>query len=322
MPRTLFARGCRGGIVKKMQRNLGQEGYYTGRLDGLYGGSTERAVGQYQAAHDLEPTGTVDDVTWKRLMRADAPSVYERCLELTAAFEGHGFGMIQGNWDNAWLTWGIIGFTLRHGELSRIVLEVFEQNPEVITGVFGPLTDELIRVMRASRAEQEAWANRISEGPTRFTVVEPWRSAFARLGDQEAVQAVQIRHADERYFTPALKTARRYRLNTEQGVALCFDIQVQNGGIGPDARAAIKAALRARPPQDERALRTLIANAVADHANPAFRKDVRSRKLTIATSTGQVHGERFDLTSWGVGEYPWAPPPSPSPFKGEETILR
>lgn len=51
--------------------------------------------------------------------------------------------------------------------------------------------------------------------------------------------------------------------------------------------------------------RILIANAVADHAKPEFREDVRSRKLTIATSTGQVHGERFDLTSWGLGEYPW-----------------
>lgn len=314
MPRVLFARGCRGGIIKKIQRNLGQKAYYTGRLDGLYGGGTERTVLLYQTEHDLEATGKVDDVTWKRLMQADAPSVYERCLELTAAFEGHGFGMIQGNWDDAWLTWGIVGFTLRHGELSRIILEVFETNPGAVRDPFGDLTDELIRVMRASRAEQEAWANRISEGPTRFTVAAPWRSAFARLGDQEAAQAVQIRHADERYFTPARKTARRYRLNTEQGVALCFDVQVQNGGIGPDARAAIKAALQAGPPQDERALRTLIANAVADHAKPEFREDVRSRKLTIATSTGQVHGERFDLASWGVGEYPWAP--SPSHLKG------
>lgn len=305
MRRILFARSAHGGIIVKIQLNLNKEGYYTGRLDGLYGGGTERAVGQYQAAHDLEPTGTVDDVTWKRLTMADIPSVQERCLQLTAAFEGHGFGMIQGNWDNAWLTWGIIGFTLKHGELNRIVLEVFDTNPEAIRQAFGNLTDELIRIMRASRAEQEAWANRISQGPKRFTVAEPWRLAFARLGDQEAVQAIQLRHAYRNYFAPALETVRQYRLNTERGVALCFDIQVQNGGIGPDARAAIDAALQAGPPQDERALRILIANAVADHAKPEFREDVRSRKLTISTGTGQVHGGQFALESWGLGEYPW-----------------
>lgn len=305
MPRTLFARGCRGGIVKKIQQNLSQEGYYAGTLDGLYGGGTERAVSLYQMEQTLEPTGKVDDVTWQSLMRMDIPPVQERCLQLTAALEGHGFGMIQGNWDEAWLTWGIIGFTLKHGELSRIVLELFESNPGAVREAFGNLTDELIRIMRATRAEQEAWANRISEGPKRFKVIEPWRLAFARFGEQEGVQAVQIRHAYKGYLNPALKTARRYRLNTEMGIGLCFDIQVQNGGIGPDARAAVRAALQARPPQDERALRILIANAVADFAKPEFREDVRSRKLTIATGNGQVHGEPFRLESWGLGEYPW-----------------
>lgn len=306
MPRILFARGSRGGIITKIQHSLSQAGYYTGRLDGLYGGGTERAIALYQTEQDLPATGKVDDGTWQSLMRADIPSVQERCLQLTAAFEGHGFGMIQGNWDKAWLTWGIIGFTLRHGELSRIVLEVFENNPGAVREAFGNLTDELIRVMRAPGPEQEAWANRVSEGPKMYKVAEPWRSAFARFGEQELVQAVQIRRAHEAYFGPAQETARQYRLNTEQGAALCFDIQVQNGGIGRDARAAIEAGREARPPQDERALRILIANAVADHARLEFREDVRSRKLTIATGAGQVHGERFELETWGVGEYPWA----------------
>jgi len=75
MPRTLFARGCRGGIVKKIQENLSQEGYYTGTLDGLYGGGTERAVSLYQTEQALEATGKVDDVTWQPLMETDVPAV-------------------------------------------------------------------------------------------------------------------------------------------------------------------------------------------------------------------------------------------------------
>lgn len=301
MPRLLFARGCRGAIVKKIQQGLGQEGYYTGTLDGLYGDGTETAVARYQAENGLDATGKVDDVTWQRLMRVDIPSVQERCLQLTAAFEGHGFGIIQGNWDDAWLTWGIIGFTLLLGELSRIALEVFEKDPEAVRRSFGDLADELIRVMESPRADQEAWANSISEGPKKFRVAEPWRSAFARFGEEETVQAVQIQHAQEDYFIPAQQTVHEYGLTTERGVALCFDIQVQNGGIKPEAQATIEAARQGQPPPDESALRILIANAVADQAKPAFREDVRSRKLTIATGSGQVHGETFEAGSWGLG---------------------
>jgi len=142
MARTLFSRGFRGAIVNKIQKALRQEGYYTGTLDGLYGGGTERAVSLYQMEQTLEATGKVDDVTWQSLMRMDIPPIQERCLQLTAAFEGHGFGMIQGNWDGAWLTRGMIGFTLKHGELSRIVVEVFAAHPEVVRGTLGVLTEE------------------------------------------------------------------------------------------------------------------------------------------------------------------------------------
>jgi hypothetical protein len=34
--------------------------------------------------------------------------------------------MVAGNFDNAWLTWGIIGFTLKHGEIQKIIKEVRE----------------------------------------------------------------------------------------------------------------------------------------------------------------------------------------------------
>ena len=138
------------------------------------------------------------------------------------------------------------------------------------------------------------------------------RTLFARGYRGAIVKKIQQSLSQEGHYTGRLDglyaggTERAVRLyQAERALALCFDIQVQNGGIGPEAGAAIDDAIAARPPQDERELRILIANAVADFAKPEFREDVRSRKLTIATGNGQVHGEQFELESWGLGEYPW-----------------
>lgn len=305
MSRSLFGRGSRGAIIRRIQQCLARGGHYTGTIDGLYGGGTERAVSSYQRDRALPATGAVDEATWKALTRARTPTVHERCLQLTAAFEGHGFGMIQGNWDGAWLTWGIIGFTLKHGEIGRIVLAVHAKQPGVVREAFGGRTQELLTIIRAPAADREAWANRISLGPRRYAVAEPWRTAFERFGLHETVQRAQLRRVQTGYFAPATATARHFQLRTERGVALCFDAHVQNGGIGPRARAAIESSVAERPPHDERSLCLVIANAVADNAAPAYREDVRSRKFAIAAGAGAVHGEHFTLDRWGLGEYAW-----------------
>jgi hypothetical protein len=80
-------------------------------------------VSEFQRKLKLPETGAVDDVTWQGLMQADSPTLFDRVLQLTSAFEGHTFGSVSGNWDGAWLTWGIIGFTLKSGQIARILLE-------------------------------------------------------------------------------------------------------------------------------------------------------------------------------------------------------
>lgn len=93
-------------------------------------------------------------------------------------------------------------------------------------------------------------------------------------------------------------------MQSELGVALCFDIHVQNGSINSTARSLIQKQLSGNPNPTEAALRQIIANAVADAGIPAFREDVRSRKIAIATGTGSVHGASYDLSNWGLGEFP------------------
>lgn len=304
MARVLFAKGVHGEIVRKMQRQLTARGFDPKGIDGDYGENTRKAVRAFQRRNGLQPTGEVNPKTWRKLMGRPIPTVRDRSLQLTAAFEGHDFTLAQGNFDGAGITWGIIGFTLKHGELSKIVLEIQRRNPALVKEAFGAKADELLGILRGTKAQQLAFANAISIGADNVRLAEPWRSGFHKFGELGPVQALQLEIADRDYFRPAVKTARRLRLRTELGLALAFDIHVQNGGIAPRAHRQIKKHLAEHPIQRELELRVIVANAVAKHSLPQFREDVRSRKLTIAAGTGTVHGELFVLNNWGLADAP------------------
>ena len=56
-----------GDDVRNAQRQLRAQGYYHGRIDGLYGPQTRRAVIAYQRHNDLQRTATLDADTMARL---------------------------------------------------------------------------------------------------------------------------------------------------------------------------------------------------------------------------------------------------------------
>jgi hypothetical protein len=60
-------RGDDGEWVTYLQQLLMDFGYYTGVLDGDYGGGTERAVRAFQVAYQLPETGVVANDTWSAL---------------------------------------------------------------------------------------------------------------------------------------------------------------------------------------------------------------------------------------------------------------
>jgi peptidoglycan hydrolase-like protein with peptidoglycan-binding domain len=297
MPRVVYGPGAHGGVVESLQRALVAAKFDTKGVDGFYGNNTKLAVQAFQNANPpLESTGIVDDATWQKLMQSPIPPIDVRTLELTAAFEGHGYTLAQGNWDGAWLTWGIIGFTMIHQEVQKIVLAVETGAPALIRTAFGDNAGKLLEVMNDTPRNQQQWANSISNGSR---VVEPWLTGFRLLGQFPQVQQIQRQAARDHYFIPATATARKFKLGSELGLALCFDIHVQNG-IGADAQADIGDAVKAAPPADERALRVIIADAVADNARSDFREDVRKRKLAIARGQGIVHGANYVLENWGL----------------------
>jgi hypothetical protein len=299
MSRKLFAIGTHGGIVGDMQRALVSAGCDPSRLDEVYGHGTATAIKQLQLSHGIPQTGEVDDATWALFMPGPIPSLFERCLELTAAFEGHSYGLVVGDFDGAWLTWGIIGFTMKFGRVQEIILKCSQDHADLIRQAFGDNADQLLAVMRSTLEQQKGWADSVS---INGQLAAPWRQQFQALGEFSEVRQIQRQLAHEDYYVPCLKTASTFGLRSELGIALCFDIHVQIGSINSTARSLIHNELTDNPAPDEPALRRIIANAVADAAHAAFRDDVRARKMAIATGRGVVHGAAFDLSNWGLGE--------------------
>lgn len=299
MARLLFGKGAKGDIIRRVQKQLAALGHYSKTIDGDYGGGTVAAVTAFQKAKNLPQTGQVDDTTWTALMGVDIPSVDDRSLGLTAAFEGHGFTLAQGNFDNAGVTWGIIGFTLSGGELKTIFSQACQEDEAAVRGCFGDSLDVLLGVFDKPSAEQLAWADSISEGKSKAGLKEPWLSAFAKFGDTELGQRLQLDRVTNRYQKTAKNITAKYGLTTELGHALAFDIAVQNGSVNDAASAQIAAQIK--PEMSQQQKREIIARAVGDNArNVAFRDDVRTRKLTIARGEGDVHGTHYVLSNWGL----------------------
>ena len=310
MARILFQRApegfrtVRGGLIKDLQRKLAAAGASPGLLDGIYGGDTEQAIRHWEAGRGFPQTGKVSDAAWTALL-GEPPAIFDRCLQLTAAFEGHGYELVAGNFDGAWITWGIIGFTLKHGDLGPMLKKIRADHPVAFRDAFGALEGELMQVLDASDTRKRDWANSISIGQSRRRVREDWSSAFRRLGAQPEVQAVQRQFA-RGYWDIALRDAERFGLRSEMGLALAFDVAVQNGGADPGDRARIAQKLQANPPQTEQDLRIIVANGIAEGSKPQWIQDVRRRKMAIATGSGTVHGARYAVKTWGLDEFPAA----------------
>jgi hypothetical protein len=187
-----------------------------------------------------------------------------------------------------------------HEEINTIVRQINETRPDLVKLAFADLAPELLRIVKAPIAKQIEFADSISIGPKKIKIAESWLSSFARFGRFPEVDDVQLRRAREKYFEPAQATAARLGLGTELGLAVCFDIQVQNGGV----KRAVETKIKQQSFRAEKKLRVALANAVADSARAAFREDVRSRKMTLATGAGKVDGVAFNVPNWGLDDIP------------------
>ncbi len=71
-----FVRGDRGyALIYTLQQRLKDLGYYTIRVDGIFGSGTQRAVRDFQYVNGLTPTGVADSTTQKLLYSSAAKPV-------------------------------------------------------------------------------------------------------------------------------------------------------------------------------------------------------------------------------------------------------
>lgn len=300
MARLLFSAGARGEYIQRVQEKLTAAGFDTKGHDGVYGGNTTTAVKAFQQSKGLEQTGSIDEDTWTALLNDPVPPVRDRCFALTSAFEGHGYTLAQGNFDGAGITWGIIGFTLQGGELGKMIQEAYAEDPAAVRASFGDQTDTLLAMLKKPWADQLAWADSISTGKSKATLAEPWKSAFARFGETAIARRLQQEHADKAYYQAAVATAKSYGIASEVGVALCFDIHVQNGGIKKDSAPKIRAQFLDGMPEKDK--RVIIAKEVASTCKAEWRENVLNRKLAIAQGEGNANGIKAVLRNWGLDE--------------------
>lgn len=65
--RRTLEQGDRGPHIAAVQERLAALGHYAGRITGLYGYETVRAVRRLQGSRGLRPSGTIDAAAWAAL---------------------------------------------------------------------------------------------------------------------------------------------------------------------------------------------------------------------------------------------------------------
>lgn len=218
----------------------------------------------------------------------------EKAILLTSHFEGNnGYSTITGNFDGAGLSLGIIQFNIKSNSLQPLLQQMVNTYPDMTHNIFGDNYQSLKDMLTTSINEQLNWAKSINNAKN--TIVEPWKSQFVALCQTTEFQKIQ-RSGIQNYIDKAFSICNEYELTTERGLALAFDISVQNGSVKSAAKEIINSQLSSATAYMKKL--SIIANAVADASN--YPDDVRSRKMTIVNGTGVVHGKTFNLSTYDI----------------------
>jgi hypothetical protein len=302
--------GSKGDEVRKIQEKLKALGIYRGPLDGDFGGGTEGAVKIFQEREGLEVDGIVGHETWGKLVGGEVPrSAIEyqpldyRCLALTGSFEtGAGvpdcFAGVSGDFDGQGVSFGVLQWNFGQGSLQPLLKRMFTEHPERSRSIFQNRFDLIRAKLNGGKPDLMSFARTIQH-PTKHFLNEPWRGMFKSLGRTDEFQRIELDAANALY-SAARQLCSDYGLWSDRGVALMFDIKVQNGSISNVVKGQIFTDFQALSPglEEEKAevarLR-IIANRRAGAAKARWREDVRARKLCIANGRGSVHGIPYSL---------------------------
>jgi putative peptidoglycan binding protein len=140
----------KGPLIQHIQAKLNEQGCNAGAVDGLWGRNTIDAIRSWQQTRQLPVTGIIDDNAWTGLTQTQVPALFQRCLQLTGAWEGTGYSGANGNFDGQGITWGVVGFTWGNGELQGFLQEIQRSYPATFTSAFGSLEPIMMGVLSQS----------------------------------------------------------------------------------------------------------------------------------------------------------------------------
>lgn len=242
----------------------------------------------------------------------------EKCARLTATFETSRtypdcFGVVAGNFDGAGISLGFIQYNLRSCSLQPILRKMFANHDGLMKDIFKDNYQTLKDISQPiSTNTQVEWGDSITDKNNNRLIISPWREQLSTMGKTKECQEYQI-EAAERYFIQAEKLFKELELYSERGYALCFDIAVQNWTISKQTMKIISNASilisRDLPIEvHEIEKMKIIAekrsqSASLDHKakDPYWKqKDVLSRKMCIATGSGNVHGIYINLDDYNI----------------------
>jgi hypothetical protein len=221
-----------------------------------------------------------------------------RCLALTGSFETGlaapaCFGRIAGDFDGQGISYSALQWNIGRATLQPLLRQMLSKYPDIMLRVFGStFRDKLADILLARIQGQLIWARSLQD--QHHYVLAPWCTAFTALGATPEWQEVAMESA-AKYFDQAKFQASQFSLTSDRALALLFDCSVQNGGVNQLAMHHALDQFSASPSWGEPEKMRCIAGAVADSANPMWRRDVLDRKLAIANGVGIVHGVNFDL---------------------------
>lgn len=283
---TGFRAGARGFLVADLQRALGMA-----QCDGILGPATAAAIAARSAAHGL-PARQVAGETLYKALGEPWPPLFERCLNLTANFEGAGFGGCNArDIDGAGITFGIAGFTSASGEVQALVRQFAAAMPGPLEG-FTAARQEALASLLSRPGDTAAWSAFAYDSAGRLRA--DFRRTMAAWGGSPEGRRLQWDEARARFWSRALADAARLNIECDAGFGLMLDTAVQNGGwrhghgqvyrrLGGHRAAPLALRLNAA------------ARAVAECARPRWRLDVLRRKLVFALGRGRVHGLAWSL---------------------------
>lgn len=318
-----FHIGARGFLVVVIQQAienaLGRR--IEGGVDGRFGSGTATEYTAFAKA--LEPDvrrrladegamfGKVGQFGFDAL-GIEWPDLFPRCLQLTMTFEGTGFAGAVGprqTGDNAGVTFGSIGFTSGNGELQEMLREARAMEHSRFDAIALKNLSDKDRLELHNRTANGAGARLFEDWALDGTrsVRAPVRNFLTDLGCEDWFKMLQMDRAARNYWARAVKQVQRLFATpvSARPFALLLDIGVQNGGLKDPEMTDLEVRFRNGIYDNERDRMVEICNTLIARLRGAGRPsniidDVRSRKGTILTGQGTVHGDAIKVGAYAL----------------------